>query len=93
MHVATVKDFIDHYYDYLSVNMNTEVAVPLMISQQLLSEDVVMTAQSSYHKSCLILQQVRLMDTKTLMSFCQMLKASHSQHIGETLINGEQTIL
>ena len=88
--VATVKDFIDYYYDYLSVNMDAEVVMELMISQQLLSEDVVMAAQSSYHKNCLILQQVRLMDTKTLMLFCELLKANDSQtSIGETLINSE----
>ena len=73
--------------------MDAEVVMQLMISKHLLSEDVVMTAQSSYHKSCLILQQVRLMDTKTLVSFHQMLKASQSQHIEGTLTNGEQTIL
>ena len=65
----------------------------LMISQQLLSEDVVMAAQSSYHKSCLILQQVRLMDGKTLVSFCELLMENESQtRIGETLVNGKRTI-
>ena len=67
------------------------MVVQLMISQQLLSEDVVMTAQSSYHKCCLILQQVRMMDTETLMSFCELLKSNKNQrHIGETLVNGKQ---
>ena len=92
MHIATVKDFIDHYYDYLSVNMDAEVVVPVMVSHQLFSEDIAMAAQSSYHKSCLILQQVRLMDEKALGSFCQVLTASHSLNIGEALINGKNTI-
>jgi len=91
--IATVKDFIDHYYDYLSVNMDAEVVMQLMISQHPLSEDVVMAAQSSYHKSCLILQQVRLLNAKTLGSFCQSLKAIKSQSdIGEMLVNGKHTI-
>ena len=70
--------------------MDAEVAMQLMISQQLLSEDVVMAAQSSYHKSCLILLQARLMEAKTLVLFCQSLKTSQST-IGETLLNGEHT--
>jgi len=88
--VTTVKDFIDHYYDYLSVNMDAEGVMQLMISQQLLSEDVVMGAQSSYHKNCLILQKVRLMDAKTLIVFCELLKANNS-NIGITLITGKET--
>ena len=92
VHVATVKDFIDYYCDYLSVNMDAEVVMQLMISQQLLSEDVVVAAQSSYHKSCLILQQVRLMDSKGLVSFCELLKANTSlRNIGEMLHNGKHT--
>ena len=71
--------------------MDAEVVMQLMMSQQLLSEDVVMAAQSSYHKSCLILQQVRLMDPKTLLSFCELLKTSQSQsNIGEMLTNGKE---
>ena len=88
--IYTVKDFIDHYYDCLSVNMDAEVVVQLMISQQLLSEDIVMTAQSSYHKNCLILEQARLMDVPTLVTFCETLKAASSQRsIGETLLQGK----
>jgi len=90
---ATAKDFIDHYYDYLSVNMDAEVVMQLIISQQLLSEDVAIAAQNSYHKNCLILQQFRLLDLKTLVSFCQSLEATKSQsYIGEMLVNGKHTI-
>ena len=85
-----VKDFIDHYYDYLSVNMDPEVVVQLMISKQLLSEGIVMTAQSCYNKNCLILEQIRLVDTQTLKCICELLKASDIQkHIGEMLFAGK----
>ena len=87
---TTVKDFIDHYYNYLSVSMNPDVVVQLMISQQLLSEDVVITAQSCYHKNCLILEQVQLMDTKRLVSFCELLKGDQRvRKTGEMLLSGE----
>jgi len=92
--VATVKDFIDHYYDYLSVNMDAEVVMQLMISQQILREDVVMAAQSSYHKNCLFLQQIRQKDAKTLLSFCELLRENEThRNIGESLVNGKQTII
>ena len=78
-YAETVKDFIDHYYDYLSVNMDAEVVAQLMISQQLLSEDIVITAQSRYHKNCLILQQLRLMNAETLILFGELLQGNSSQ--------------
>ena len=66
------------------------MVVPLMISQQLLSEDVIIAANSSYHKNCLILQHIQLMDTKVLVSFCELLKADDShKSIGEALSNGK----
>ena len=36
--IATVKDFINYYYDYLSVNMDAEVVTQLMVSQQLATQ-------------------------------------------------------
>ena len=88
-HIATVKDFINHYYDYLSVNMDAELVTQLMVSQQLLSEDIVMAASSDYQKNCLILQQVRLMNVQMLVSFVELLLTNDSQkHIGTILIQG-----
>ena len=89
-HIVTVKDFIDHYYDYLSVNMDAEVVIQLMVSQQLLSEDIVVAASSDYQKNCLILQQVRLMNVQSLVSFGELLLTNDSQkHIGTMLIDGK----
>ena len=69
--------------------MDAEVVLQLMISQQLLSEDIVMTAQSLYNKNCFILESVQYTDVQTLVSFCETLKASNSQKkIGEMLLNG-----
>ena len=89
-YTATVKDFINHYYDYLSVNMDAEVVTQLMVSQQLLSEDIVMAASSDYQKSCLILQQVRQMNVQSLVSFSKSLLTNDVQkHIGTMLIDGK----
>jgi len=88
-YIATVKDFINHYYDYLSVNMDAEIVTQLMVSQQLLSKDIVMAASSDYQKNCLILQQVRLMNVQMLVSFVELLLTNDSQkHIGTILIQG-----
>ena len=86
-HIATVKDFIDHYYDYLSVNMDAEVVTRLMVSQQLLSEETITAASSDYLKNTLIIERVRLMSIQSLMSFVEMLQSIDSQkHIGATLV-------
>ena len=69
--------------------MDAEVVTQLMVSQQLLSEDIVMAASSDYQKNCLILQQVRQMDVNTLESFGELLLNNESQkHIGTMLIQG-----
>ena len=89
MHVASVKDFIDHYYDHLSVNMNVEVVTKMMVSHQLLGEESVLYASTHYQKSCLILQNMRLMSTQTLTSFSKLLLSNDSeQHFGKMLIDG-----
>jgi len=69
--------------------MDAEVVVPLMVSKQILREDAVMATQSCFHKSCIILQQVRQSDAALLMQFCQLLKADHvHKTIGELLEEG-----
>ena len=89
-HIATIKDFIDYYYDYLSINMDGHVVSQLMVSKQLLNKCVVVNASHNYHKSCLILQQMRLMDMQTLETFAELLVVdSNQKHIGKMLIEGE----
>ena len=88
--VATVRDFINHYYDYLSINMDAEVVTQLMVSQQLFSENVVKYSISNFQKNSLILQQVAMMSEQKLLSFAQLLLTSDSQnHIGTMLIDGK----
>ena len=71
--------------------MDAEVVTQLMVSQQLLSEDIVMAASSDYQKNCLILQQVRIMNIKKLIFFGELLKATDSQkHIGTALMQGKK---
>ena len=94
IYVATTEDFINHYYDYLSVNMDAEVVAELMVSQQLLSENIFVTASSDYQKKCIILQQIGLMNVEKILSFSNLLLTNDSQkHIGQMLIKGEKFII
>ena len=70
--------------------MDAEVVIQLMVSQQLLSEDIVMAASSDYHKNCLIVEQVTLMNVDSLVSFAKLLLMSDNQsHIGKVLTDGK----
>ena len=70
--------------------MDAEAVTQLMMSQQLLSEDIIMAASSDYHKNCLVLQRVRLMNLQSLISFGKLLQTSDSQkHIGTLFIDGK----
>ena len=94
IYVATTEDFINHYYDYLSINMDAEVVAQLMVSQQLLSKNIFMTASSDYQKKCIILQQIGLMNLEKILSFSNLLLTSDSQkHIGQMLIKSEILII
>ena len=89
-YIATVKDIIDHYYDYLSVNMDAKVVTSLTISKQLLSEVISKAAISDYQRNCLILQQVRQLNIQSLETFSDLLVNSESQkHIGRMLNDSE----
>ena len=88
---ATVTEFIDQFYDYLSVNMNGDLVLKMMVSQQQIAwkDDVMTAAQSCYHKNCLILEKARVMDIQALLSFCKMLQENESQNsIGNLLTKG-----
>ena len=89
-YIATVKDFIDYYYDFLSVTMNPEVVTRLMPSQQLFNKDAVLAASSDYQKNCLILERVRGMSSQAVQSFIELLLTKDSQkYIGTMLTDGK----
>ena len=74
--------------------MDAEVVAQLMVSQQLLSENIFMTASSDYQKNCLILQQIGMIDVEKIVSFSNLLLTNDSQkHIGQMLIKGEKLII
>ena len=88
----TSKDIIDHFYHYLSCEMDSDAIVQEMSTQQLFSDNdllTISTAINKYHKNCLVLDRVRLMNVTTLMTFCNLVqRIDHQKHIGIALLNG-----
>ena len=70
--------------------MDGQIVTQLMVSHRLLNEQIVMNTSNDYQKNCIILQQARLMDIQTLVSFSELLLTNDSQkHIGTILNDGE----
>ena len=73
--------------------MDSDLIVQHMLSQQLLNDQevhTIMSAASDYQKNCLVVEKIRLMDTQSLVSFCDVLQMFDCQnHISSVLINGE----
>ena len=88
----TIKDLIDHFSDYLTTEMDSDLIVQHMLSQQLLNDQEVhtmMSAASDYQKNCLVVERIRLMDTQSLVSFCKILQKFYGHdHISRLLMNG-----
>ena len=89
----TSKDLIDHYSDYLITEMDSDLVVQHMLSHQILNDQevhTVMSAASDYQKNCLVLEKIRLMETQSLVSFCEILQMFDFQkHIASVLLNGK----
>ena len=73
--------------------MDSNLIVEHMLSRQLLNYQqvhTIMNAASSFQKNSLIMERVRLMDTKSLLSFCEILQMFDCQkHIASVLLNGK----
>ena len=72
--------------------MDSDLIVQHMLPQQLLNDQeahTIMSAASKYQKNCLVVERIRLMDTRSLVSFCKILQRFDCQnHISSLLING-----
>ena len=90
---ATSKEIIDNLSHYLITGMTSDLIIQHMSSQQLLNDQevhTIMSAASSYQKNCLLLEKIRLMDAKSLVSFCDILQIFECQKdIANVLLNGK----
>ena len=89
----TSKNVIDHFNHYMTTEMDSDLIVEDMLSQQLLNDQevyTIMSATSSFQKNCLILEKIRPMNIKSLLCFCKILQKFDSQkHIADALLNGK----
>jgi len=86
---VTVKEFIDHHYDHLSVNMESDVVMDFIASQQLISQDAMMASSSDYQMNCLLLEGIRKMNVQQLQALCELLITSdYQKRFGEFLKEG-----
>ena len=73
--------------------MDSDLIVRPMLSQGLINDQelhTIISGTSDYHKNCLIFESVRLMDTQSLMRFCELLQMFDCQkHIANVLLHGK----
>jgi len=88
--IGTVKEFFDHYFDYLSVTMETEVVVEFMLSGQLINKSTIIAASSDYQMNCLLLERMRQLSAQQFTSFCKTVTTSDSEtKLGGVLKKGQ----
>ena len=73
--------------------MDSGLLVQHMLSQKLINDQkfhTIIRGMNDYHRNCLILESVQLMDTQSLMCFCKILQMlNHQKHIASVLLNGK----
>ena len=88
--IGTVKEFFDYYHEYLSINMDTEVVVELMLSQQLVNKSTLTASSSDYQTNCFLLERMRQLTTQKFMLLCNAFTVTGSQtKLGKVLEKGK----
>lgn len=83
-------EFIDLIYNYLVVNMDTEVVLHLMLSNELISDSTTLAASSDYQLNVQLLEKIQQMSNWQFESFCELLINSVSQRdFGQFLLQGQ----
>ena len=73
----------------MSVNMDSDVVVEFMVSQQLINQDTVMASSSDYQTNCLLLERVRQMNVQQLQAlFEQLATCDYQKRLGKFLKEG-----
>ena len=90
MFLARPAEVIDHYYCFLSNNLDNSVMCQIMLELKLLNEkDLVQCAKmySDYQKNAFLLDQLLVTDTASIVGFCHMLQNGKNQELGHMLMN------
>ena len=88
--LATPAEVIDHYYYFLTDNLDNNTICQAMLKLELITErDLVdsATMYSEYQKSSFLLD--RLLLSSNIIEFCRVLQnIENKQEIGKILVNG-----
>ena len=92
--LATPAEVIDHYYCFLSNNLDNSIISQNMLKLELISEEDVMISAKmycDYKKNAFLLDQLLVADSASIIKFCYLLKngAPNNQNIGHVLVNGK----
>ena len=91
--LATPVEVIDHYYCFLADNLDSSNICQTMLKLELITEEHLVDSAkmySSYQKNSLLLDQLLISDTSSIVEFCHMLqKTETEQEVGKMLVNGK----
>ena len=89
--LATPAEVIDHYYCFLSNNLDNSILCQNMLKLELINEEDLMVSAkmySDYKKNAFLLDQLMVADSAGIIKFCYLLLTNH-QDVGHMLVNGK----
>ena len=91
--LATPAEVVDHYYHFLTDNLDNNIICQTMLKLELITErDVIDAAKmySEYQKNSFLLDQLLISDTSNIVEFFRILQSiENKQEIGKMLMNGK----
>ena len=91
--LATPAEVINHYYCFLSDNLDNNVVCQMMHTLKLLNEEdtkILATLNSEYQKNTFLLNRLIVTDSNIIKEFCQALcDTENYQKLGAMLISGK----
>ena len=95
--LATPVEVVNHYYCFLADNLSNDVFCQILSSLRLLMEGdqvALSVATSEYQRNTLLLNQLLVSDTTSIIKFCHTLQDTKShEQIGYILVNGGYTVV
>ena len=95
MFLATPAEVIDHYYCFLSDNLDNNAVCKIMLESKLLTDrDLVLAKMhSDYQQNKFLLDQLLIAGTANIIGFCHMLQdVKNQQELGHMLLSGKNYV-
>ena len=95
--LAKPAEVIDHYYYFLTENLDNDTICQTLLKLELITErDLVDSGKmySEYQRNSFLLDQLLTSDASNISKFCRVLQSTEKkQEIGKMLVNGKRQIL